>query len=39
MADSKRQNASGKAAVATPNMGSSNMVSLETALSGAIGAR
>ncbi|KAI4143486.1 MAG: hypothetical protein L6R39_004551 [Caloplaca ligustica] len=39
MADGKRQNANAKASVATPNMGPSNMVSLENALSGAIGAR
>ncbi|KAL8715997.1 MAG: hypothetical protein Q9220_000664 [cf. Caloplaca sp. 1 TL-2023] len=39
MADNKRQNAGGKAPVATPNMGPSNLISLESALSGAIGAR
>ncbi|KAL8645246.1 MAG: hypothetical protein Q9210_006816 [Variospora velana] len=39
MADSKRQNASAKAPVATPNMGPSTTASLEAALSGTIGAR
>jgi len=39
MADNKRHNASGKTPVATPNVGSSGMVSLEAALIGAIGAR
>ncbi|KAL8725836.1 MAG: hypothetical protein Q9181_006268 [Wetmoreana brouardii] len=39
MADNKRQNAGGKAPVATPNMGPSSVVSLENALAGAIGAR
>ncbi|KAL8860421.1 MAG: hypothetical protein Q9178_003080 [Gyalolechia marmorata] len=39
MADSKRQNAAGKTPVATPNMGPSNMLSLENALVGVIGAR
>ncbi|KAL8965033.1 MAG: hypothetical protein Q9183_004069 [Haloplaca sp. 2 TL-2023] len=39
MADTKRQNAGGKAPVATPNMGPSTMVSLENALAGVIGAR
>ncbi|KAI9812017.1 MAG: hypothetical protein M1827_004909 [Pycnora praestabilis] len=39
MADTKRQNAGGKVPVATPNIGSSGIVSLETALSGVIGAR
>lgn len=40
MADTKRQNnAAGKVPVATPNMGSSGISSLEDALSGAIGAR
>jgi len=39
MTDTKRQNAGGKPPVATPNIGPSGMVSLETALSGAIGAR
>lgn len=39
MADNKRQNAGGKAPVATPNMGPSTMVSLENALGGVIGAR
>ncbi|MCJ1363370.1 hypothetical protein MMC16_002477 [Acarospora aff. strigata] len=39
MADTKRQNAGGKPPVATPNIGPSGMVSLESALSGAIGAR
>lgn len=40
MADAKRQNnAIGKAPIATPNVGPSGIVSLETALSGVIGAR
>ncbi|KAL9027199.1 MAG: hypothetical protein Q9196_004248 [Gyalolechia fulgens] len=39
MAESKRQNPGGKASIATPNMGPSTLVSLENALSGAIGAR
>ena len=40
MADTKRQNnAVGKMPIATPNVGPPPMVSLETALSGAIGAR
>ncbi|MCJ1231611.1 hypothetical protein MMC12_008289 [Toensbergia leucococca] len=39
MAETKRQNAGGKVPVATPNVGVPSMVSLETALSGAIGAR
>ncbi|KAI4191112.1 MAG: hypothetical protein L6R41_000333 [Letrouitia leprolyta] len=39
MAESKRQNAGGKAPIATPNMGPSTMVSLESALGGVIGAR
>ncbi|KAL9600742.1 MAG: hypothetical protein Q9219_002983 [cf. Caloplaca sp. 3 TL-2023] len=39
MADSKRQNAGGKAPIATPNMGPSSIVPLESALTGAIGAR
>lgn len=38
MTDTKRPNL-GKASVATPNIGPSGMVSLENALSGAIGAR
>lgn len=38
MADSKRQNAGGKAVV-TPNMAPSNLLSLESALVGVIGAR
>ncbi|KAL8692707.1 MAG: hypothetical protein Q9218_002328 [Villophora microphyllina] len=39
MAENKRQNAGGKAPVATPNIGPSSMMSLENALAGAIGAR
>ena len=39
MADTKRQNAGGKYPVATPQIGASGMVSIESAMSCAIGAR
>ena len=39
MADIKRQNAGGKFPIATPQVGASSLVSVETAMSGAIGAR
>ncbi|MCJ1254207.1 hypothetical protein MMC24_002021 [Lignoscripta atroalba] len=39
MADTKRQNTGNKVPVATPNIGVPNMISLENALCGAIGAR
>ena len=39
MADNKRQSTSGKVPVATPNIGPSGMVSLETALGAALGSK